>query len=101
MPTPAVRPPRPVLVHLAVDSAVAFLALVVLGLIIGAPLLGIAGLAVVVGALATPSTRRAETRGLVARARADGLPAPGPAPGPALGPAPGPETEPEPRPPAL
>jgi len=39
----------------------------VLGLILGAPLLAIAALAVVIGAVAAPSTRRAEARGLAAR----------------------------------
>lgn len=61
------RPPRPLFVHWAVDSAVAFLALLVLGLILGASIIVIAVIAVVVGAAAAPSTRRAEMRALAAR----------------------------------
>jgi hypothetical protein len=56
-------------VHWAVDSAVAFLALFVLGLILGAPILAIAIVAVVVGTVAAPSTRRAEIRALAQRGR--------------------------------
>ncbi len=54
------RPPRSLFVHWAVDSAVAFLALLVLGLILGASILVIAVIAVVVGLAVAPSTRRAE-----------------------------------------
>lgn len=61
------RPPRPLFVHWAVDSAVAFLALLVLGLILGASIIVIAVISVVVGAVAAPSTRRAEMRALAAR----------------------------------
>jgi hypothetical protein len=61
------RPPRSLLVHWAVDSAVALLALLVLGLILGASIYLIVGIAVVVGAAAAPSSRRAEMRALAAR----------------------------------
>ena len=61
------RPPRSLFVHWAVDSAVAFLALLVLGLILGASILIIAVIAVVVGLAVAPSTRRAEMRGLAER----------------------------------
>jgi hypothetical protein len=54
-------------VHWAVDSAVAFLALLVLGLIFGVSLLVIAAVAVAIGAAAAPSTRRAEVRALAER----------------------------------
>jgi type III secretory pathway component EscV len=65
------RPPRSLLVHFAVDTAVAFLALVVLGLIVGVPLIVIAAIAIVVGAIAAPSTRRAEQNALAAREHPD------------------------------
>jgi hypothetical protein len=61
------RPPRSLFVHWAVDSAVAFLALLVLGLILGASIIVVAVIAVVVGAVAAPSTRRAEMRALAER----------------------------------
>jgi hypothetical protein len=54
-------------VHWAIDTAVAFLALLVLGLILGASIIVIVVIAVVVGAAAAPSTRRAEMRALAAR----------------------------------
>jgi hypothetical protein len=61
------RPPRPMVVHFAVDAAVAFLALIVLGLILGLKWYTVALFAVAVGALAAPFTRRAEERALAAR----------------------------------
>jgi hypothetical protein len=61
------RPPRSLFVHWAVDSAVAFLALLVLGLILGASILIVAVIAVIVGAIVAPSTRRAEMRQLAER----------------------------------
>jgi hypothetical protein len=61
------RPPRPLAVHAAVDSAVAFLGMIVVGLILGASIVVVAVLAVVVGALAAPFTRRAEARALAVR----------------------------------
>jgi hypothetical protein len=54
-------------VHFGVDSAVAFLALVVLGLILGVPWLVTAVVALVIGAIACRYTRRAEIRALAAR----------------------------------
>jgi hypothetical protein len=61
------RPPRSLLVHFVVDTAVTFLAVFVLGLILGIPILVIAGISIVIGAVAAPSTRRAEIRALAAR----------------------------------
>jgi hypothetical protein len=61
------RPPRSLLVHFGVDSAVAFLALVVLGLLIGVPWAVTAVVALVIGAIACRYTRRAEVRALAAR----------------------------------
>jgi len=61
------RPPRPLAVHFGVDAAVAFLGILVLGLIFGASLVAIAIVAVVAGAIAAPFTRRAEERALAAR----------------------------------
>jgi hypothetical protein len=46
---------------------VAFFALLVLGLILGASMVVVAVIAVVVGAVAAPSTRRAEMRALAER----------------------------------
>jgi hypothetical protein len=63
------RPPHSLFVHWAVDSAVAFLALLVLGLILGASILIISVIAVVIGVAVAPSTRRAEMRGLAERER--------------------------------
>jgi hypothetical protein len=54
-------------VHFGVDTAVAFLAILVLGLIFGVPLVAIVIIAVVAGAVAAPFTRRAEERALAAR----------------------------------
>ena len=61
------RAPRPLAVHFAVDGAVAFLGMIVVGLILGASIVVVAVVAIVVGALAAPFTRRAEARALAAR----------------------------------
>jgi type IV secretory pathway TrbL component len=61
------RPPRSLLVHFGVDSAVAFLALIVLGLIFGVGWGVIAVMALVIGAIAARFTRQAEARALAAR----------------------------------
>lgn len=53
--------------HFGIDSAVAFLALVMLGLIVGVPWGITAGVAVVIGAIACRYTRRAEVRALATR----------------------------------
>jgi len=66
------RAPRSLIVHFAVDSAVAFLGLVVVGLIVGVPWGVTAGVAVAIGAIACTYTRRAEIRALAARAQAQG-----------------------------
>lgn len=55
--------------HFGVDSAVAFLALVMLGLIVGVPWGVTAVVALAIGAVACRSTRRAEVRALAARAQ--------------------------------
>jgi hypothetical protein len=57
-------------VHYGVDSAVAFLALIMLGLIFGVPWGIVAVVALVIGAVAAPRTRRAEERALAARGAA-------------------------------
>jgi type III secretory pathway component EscV len=54
-------------VHFAVASAVAFLALLVLGLILGFPFLAIVAVSLVIGIAVAPSMRRAEIRALAAR----------------------------------
>jgi hypothetical protein len=61
------RPPRSLLVHFGVDSAVAFLALIVLGLIFGVGWGVVAVVALVIGAVAARFTRQAEARALAAR----------------------------------
>ena len=61
------RPPRTLLVHFAVDSAVAFLALIVLGVIFGVPWGIVAIVSLIIGAVAARFTRRAEVRALAAR----------------------------------
>jgi hypothetical protein len=65
---PPPRPPRPLTVHWLVDAAVAFLALVVVGLLAGVPILATAVVAAVVGLVAAPLTHRLEVRALAARA---------------------------------
>jgi hypothetical protein len=64
---PPRRPPRPTFVHFWVDTAVAFLALIILGLILGFEWYTVALLSIVIGALAAPLTHRAEERALAAR----------------------------------
>jgi hypothetical protein len=54
-------------VHFGVDAAVAFLALVVFGLIVGVPWGITAVVALVIGAIACRYTHRAEVRALAAR----------------------------------
>jgi hypothetical protein len=54
-------------VHFGVDSAVAFLALVLLGLIVGVPWGITAIVSLVIGAIACRYTHRAEVRALAAR----------------------------------
>jgi hypothetical protein len=54
-------------VHFGVDSAVAFLALIMLGLIFGIGWGVVAVVALVIGAISAPYTRRAEARALAAR----------------------------------
>lgn len=73
-PAPALppRPPRPLVVHWLVDAAVAFVAVVIVALFWGVPLVPLAIAALVVGLVAAPFTRRAEIRGLAAREAAAG-----------------------------
>ena len=61
------RAPRPLIVHFRVDSAVAFLALVFLGLIFGVPWGITAFVSLAIGAVACRYTRRAEIQALAAR----------------------------------
>jgi len=63
------RPPRPLFVHWAIDSAVAGLAIVFLGLITGFSIVTILVTAAILGVVAAPFTRRAEIRALAARDR--------------------------------
>jgi uncharacterized membrane protein len=61
------RPPRSLFVHWAVDSAVAALAILFLGLIAGFSLVTILVTGAILGLIAAPFTRRAEIRALAAR----------------------------------
>jgi hypothetical protein len=62
------RAPRPLPVHFAVDTAAAFLTIVILGLIFGLSLGVIVGFAILMGAALTPITRGIEGRQLAERA---------------------------------
>ena len=74
------RPPRPPLGHWAVDSAVAFLVIVLPALFLGVSIWIVLALAAVLGWVLTPWSRRAELRGLAEReARARGEEPPPPA----------------------
>ncbi len=61
------REARPLIVHTLVDIAVAFLACVVVLLILGASIWVVLVVAVVLGIAAAPFTRRAEIRALAKR----------------------------------
>jgi hypothetical protein len=61
------RPPRPLFVHVAIDTAVAGLAILFLGLVTGFSLVTIVVTAAILGLIAAPFTRRAEIRALAAR----------------------------------
>ncbi|MCZ7525504.1 MAG: hypothetical protein M5U14_03405 [Acidimicrobiia bacterium] len=62
------RSPRSLLVHWAIDAAVAFLVVVIVAMILGASIWLVAAVAAVAGAVAAPATRRAEERALAVRA---------------------------------
>ncbi|HEY6319475.1 MAG TPA: hypothetical protein VI462_16510 [Acidimicrobiia bacterium] len=66
-PRPLRTTPRPPLVHWLVDSAVTFLALIIVGLFLGAPWWLVAILSLVVGAIAARYTGRADVRAMEAR----------------------------------
>ena len=73
------RPPRPLIVHWAIDTAVAFLLTVIVALFLGASLIIVAIAAAVAGFFLAPWTRSLEARGLARRReRADGTSTPGP-----------------------
>ena len=61
------RDPRPLVVHFLVDSAVCFLVVLVVGLILGIGWVELLIASVVIGAIAAPLSRRAEARALAAR----------------------------------
>jgi type III secretory pathway component EscV len=63
------RPPRSLFVHWAIDTAVAGLAILFLGLIAGFSLMTIVVTAAILGLIAAPFTRRAERHALAARER--------------------------------
>jgi hypothetical protein len=66
------RAPRSLLVHWAVDTAVAFLLTVVVAIFLGATLLAVAIAAVIAGVFIAPWTRSLEARGLARRAERAG-----------------------------
>ena len=61
------RPPRSFAIHWLVDGAILFVAVLFLALITGVPLVPLAIVALLLGAIAAPFTRRAEIRALAAR----------------------------------
>lgn len=77
------RPPRPLVLHFLIDSAVAFLLLVVVGFFVGLALAETAIAALVIGLPAALWTRRLEERALAARPSAGGPPGDGSTPPPA------------------
>jgi hypothetical protein len=66
------RPPRPLVVHMLVDAAVAFLLTVLIFWIVGIPLWMTILFSIGVGIGAGPYTRRAEERGLATREQPSG-----------------------------
>ena len=61
------RPPRSLAVHWLVDAAVVFVGAAFLAWLVAFPFVPLAVIALVVGAVAAPYTRRAEIRALAAR----------------------------------
>ncbi len=66
-PRPLRTEPRPLFVHWVIDSAVAFLATIIVALFFGAGWLVVVIAAVLVGAVLAPMTRRADERAMAAR----------------------------------
>jgi hypothetical protein len=66
-PRPLRTEARPLSVHVLVDAAVAFLALIIVGLILGATWWAVLIVAVVLGVVAGPFTHRADERAMAAR----------------------------------
>ena len=66
-PPPLRTTARPAVVHFLIDSAVAFLALILVGLFLGVPWWGVGLASLVVGVLAARYTRRADVRAMAAR----------------------------------
>ena len=58
---------RSLAIHVVVDAAVAFLALIIIGLILGASWWAVLIVAVVLGSVAAPFTPRAAERAMAAR----------------------------------
>jgi len=65
------RDPRPLVVHALIDTAVAWLLLIIVLLILGVSFWVTLVAAVVLGVAAAPLTRRAEERALAARPEPD------------------------------
>lgn len=66
-PPPLRSEARPLGVHWLVDSAVIFLATIILALIFGVPWLAVLAASLVLGGLAARFTRRADERAMLAR----------------------------------
>jgi hypothetical protein len=67
-PRPPLRTePRPLVVHWVVDTAVVFLATIIVGLFLGASWWAVLVVAGVIGSIAAPVTRRADERAMAAR----------------------------------
>lgn len=61
------RPPRPLVVHWLIDSAIAFLAVIIVALFFGVPIWVVVVAALVIGIPLAPITRGAEERALAQR----------------------------------
>jgi hypothetical protein len=61
------RQPRPLVVHFLVDSAVCFLAVLIVGLILGIGWIVLLIASIVIGAIVAPFSHRAEARALAGR----------------------------------
>ena len=66
-PRPLRTTPRPLVVHWLVDSAVTFLALIIVGLFLGVPWWLVTIVSLVVGAIVARYTERADVRAMEAR----------------------------------
>ena len=76
-PQPLRTEPRPLVVHFLVITAAAFLALIIVGLFLGAPWWAVLIVAAVIGAAVAPLTHRADERAMADRRAASPQPGSG------------------------